>query len=75
MEELTTYIEESTIYNQSLQIKSGDLTIEIAKRKEDVTQLRHDLDILMYLTRDRKPSNLNLSSTELEQTMPEGLKF
>ena len=61
MEELTTYIEESTIYNQSLQIKSGDLTIEIARRKEDVTQLRHDLDRLMNLTRDRPPSNLNLS--------------
>eukprot|EP00347_Sterkiella_histriomuscorum_P016781 403351878 len=41
---LTEYIEEATIYNQSLQIKSGDLTVEISNRKDLLLELRRQLN-------------------------------
>ena len=50
MQKLADYIEESTIYNQSMQIKSNDLTSEMQKRKQDIIDLEQELDKLKKLS-------------------------
>ena len=43
---LARYLEESTIQNQSLQLKSAELTLEMSKRKDEIHSLQKDLQLM-----------------------------
>ena len=49
-ERVAEFIEEATIYNQSLQLKCNDLTSDISKRKAEVFQLKNLLSSLNNTT-------------------------
>eukprot|EP00347_Sterkiella_histriomuscorum_P000898 403374099 len=48
MLKLSDFIEEKTIYNQSLQLKSKELTQDLSKRKYDVERLNTELRYAQY---------------------------
>ncbi|CDW75796.1 UNKNOWN [Stylonychia lemnae] len=58
LQKLSEFIEEKTVYNQSLQLKSKEITIELSKRKQYIESLNTQLDYARFeLSRKQNNSN------------------